>query len=951
MLIVQMAAKSKGRSRSPKKRTTKKKPSEPLLNQLGAFVMRYEVAGIVLILISVLTLLSLVTDSRGTVTSAWIQFLNNLVGVGIWGVPFVSGALGLWLIIYSIEQFDNLAWERPAGIGMILVAFITGASLSQSSTISTTISQTGADGGLIGNFIASSLRQGIGLGGSWAIVTLLMICGVVVFGDQFFREQAAILWEQYQDWRMNRHPGQPRMPEQQPLYTGGSQGGTLGDGVEATIRRGNLPTLDEIGRVPRWKKYVDLGNLFTKNRSTQHYPSSEGVVESPHSSPSMPAKQTGNASQSASAASKSQSPPPDKHGSSAKKEPLPARIIGGGSEWQPQQLPRLEAVLKSWDRVVDNDDVIRLQGTQIQETLALFGVPVSFEGVNQGPTVTQYLIRPGYEERVVKGEIKRTKVKVSKIAGLANDLALALAASSVRIEAPVPGTSYVGVEVPNRTTNFVGLRDLMESETFEEKNGKLKIALGEDVKGNAIVSDLARMPHLLIAGATGSGKSSCINSIIAALLCTHTTETLRMLMIDPKMVELSIYNQVPHLLSPVVTEVDKASAVLYWAVKEMERRYQLCSRANARDLERYNSYLKGRGEKPLPFIVIIVDEMADLMMAAPEEVEKHICRLAQMARAVGLHLIIATQRPSVDVITGLIKANFPSRIAFAVTSQTDSRVILDSPGAERLLGKGDMLFMGADGSKLERMQGTYVDDDEINNVVRYWKGVRVVEAETNQILEEEEPPTMAEETETEQELSSFEPRTSPSKAPKGRSRTSNKSSTQRSKSRQPTRPPTSTPSTGHLDLNRAESSDGIGGRTSYGAPEEHPSLFDEVEEMRTEESRDGLFDFAVELVMEEGRGSTSLLQRKLRIGYNRASRLVDQLEEAGILGPDQGGSQGRPVLVGSYSADDAQQLSSGPTPRVIGGDGVEHSHGSDGRRNQNGNSGDRNGGSDHEFWF
>ncbi|MCB0051163.1 MAG: DNA translocase FtsK, partial [Caldilinea sp.] len=285
------------------------------------------------------------------------------------------------------------------------------------------------------------------------------------------------------------------------------------------------------------------------------------------------------------------------------------------------------------------------------------------------------------------------KVKVAKIAALSNDLALALAASSVRIEAPIPGTNYVGVEVPNQASNVVGLKELMESDAFGEKKRTLPIALGEDVKGQPIVSDMARMPHLLIAGATGSGKSVCINSIIACLLLTHTPDNLRLLMIDPKMVELSIYNGVPHLLSPVVTEVDKASGVLFWAVKEMERRYTLFSKANARDLPRYNAYLQKNGEKPLPYIVVIVDEMADLMMAAPEEVEKHICRLAQMARAVGIHLIIATQRPSVDVITGLIKANFPARIAFAVTSQIDSRVILDIPGAERLLGRGDMLFM------------------------------------------------------------------------------------------------------------------------------------------------------------------------------------------------------------------------------------------------------------------
>ena len=415
---------------------------------------------------------------------------------------------------------------------------------------------------------------------------------------------------------------------------------------------------------------------------------------------------------------------------------LNPRIVGSLQEWK---LPPLSAVLNDWERVSDSDELIRDQGRLIQETLALFGVPADFEGAYKGPSVTQYLIKPGYVDRKVGSEQQRIKVKVAKIAALSNDLALALAAPSVRIEAPIPGTNYVGVEVPNQASNVVGLKELMESETFVEMKGRLRIALGEDVKGTAVVSDLARMPHLLIAGATGSGKSVCINSIIACLLLTHTPDSLRLLMVDPKMVELSVYNGIPHLLSPVVTEVDKAAAVLFWAVKEMERRYNLFSKANARDLKRYNEHLQKNGEKPLPMIVVIVDEMADLMMAAPEEVEKHICRLAQMARAVGIHLIIATQRPSVDVITGLIKANFPARIAFAVTSQTDSRVILDVPGAERLLGRGDMLFMAPDASKLERIQGTYLSDDEINKLVRYWRGIRTYESSQLRVEDETAP--------------------------------------------------------------------------------------------------------------------------------------------------------------------------------------------------------------------
>ncbi len=582
---------------------------------------------------------------------------------------------------------------------------------------------------------------------------------------------------------------------------------------------------------------------------------------------------------------------------------LSPRIIGGALAAPPEwHLPNMDDMLEDWDRTVDNDNTIREQGRRIQETLEAHGVPVDFEGAYKGPSVTQYLIRPGYVERKVRGETKRIKIKVNKITVLANDLALALAAPSVRIEAPIPGTNYVGVEVPNAESNKVGLKDLMESEEYTDRKGSLIIALGEDVKGQAVVTDMTRMPHLLIAGATGSGKSVCINSIIIGLLLTHTPDSLRLLMIDPKMVELSVYNGIPHLLAPVVTQVDKASGILYWAVKEMERRYALLSKVGARDLARYNAYLTERNEKPLPFIMVVVDEMADLMMAAPEEVEKHICRLAQMARAVGIHLIIATQRPSVDVITGLIKANFPSRIAFAVTSQTDSRVILDVPGAERLLGRGDMLYMGPDASKLERLQGTWLTEDEINRVIRYWKGVRSFEDQGpghpgrfnygndyedgydgdyedsdayDQIIIDESPIDRA-----------FDPEPS---------------------AVSPLIPD---------DLSQAP-------------------LFDQIDAMKSVDARDELYDDAVGVVADAGRGSITLLQRKLRIGYGRASRLVEQLESDGILSADLGGNKGRRYLGESSESTtnelqtpgdseiDAMSYSHGendaPPPRIIGG--------------------------------
>ena len=855
------------------------------LDQLRQTLLRPEIMGIVLILVSVFTLLSLVTQSNGVITGAWIEALQKLVGIGAWGVPFVTGALGIWMVIHAIERMPDLPWHRPAGFGLLFIAFVIGASLALPTEHRPQLSALGEGGGYIGWAFADILENFIGAVGAWAFLGFLAVSGIIFLTDRLLVKHAYTGWYYLQTWwELRKDLAYVPPPSVESENTGAAQS--------------PLP-LPQI-KLPLWKKLVGQ----TQEAAPSEIPPAANMVlpngpttrpAPAHAEPTTPKPEPAAAPARAAEAPAARRTP-------AEPAIIPARIIGGDQEWR---LPRLEDVLGYWDRHVDSDEHIRDQGRLIQETLALFGVPADFEGAYKGPAVTQYLIKPGYVERTVKGEIRRTKVKVSKIAGLSNDLALALAAPSVRIEAPIPGTSYVGVEVPNQESNRVGLRDMMESETFQNKKGKLRIALGEDVKGNAIVSDLARMPHLLIAGSTGSGKSVCINSIITCLLCTHTPDTLRFLMVDPKMVELSGYNGIPHLLSPVVTETDKAAGVLYWAVKEMERRYQLCSKANCRDLERYNEYLAKRGEKPLPYIVVIVDEMADLMMAAPEEVEKHICRLAQMARAIGIHLIIATQRPSVDVITGLIKANFPSRIAFAVTSQTDSRVILDVPGAERLLGRGDMLFMAPDASKLERIQGTFLHEDEINKLVRHWKGIRQLnnDAFTQPLFEE---PGAG----VESASSSLPPSTPINRAAAGDSASPVSAAPRPDLRGAPSRPPMTTPSTGNV-IDQMRKVPGSS-QTRYGAPPEQGSLFEEIEQMKAEDARDELFEEAIRTVRENGRGSVSLLQRKLRIGYNRASRLVDQLEEAGILGPDAGGTSGREVLTPQSA------------PRIIGGgDGAD----------------------------
>jgi S-DNA-T family DNA segregation ATPase FtsK/SpoIIIE len=462
----------------------------------------------------------------------------------------------------------------------------------------------------------------------------------------------------------------------------------------------------------------------------------------------------------------------------------------------------------------------RYQAQIIEETLQGFGIPVEVVEINSGPTVTQFGLKLGtIERKLVNGTITQQRVRVNKVVALHNDLALALSAAPIRIEAPVPGRPLVGIEVPNIEKTMVSLRGVIEDKKFKKSKKPLRVALGKNVSGQPIFASLVDMPHLLIAGATGSGKSVCINALISTLLITHAPEQLRFLLIDPKMVELTNFNGIPHLIAPVVTEFEQVVGALAWVTREMERRYKLFAAAGARSIGSYNQKVGAKGER-LPYLVIIIDELADLMMMAPDEVERHICRIAQMARATGIHLVIATQRPSVDVVTGLIKANFPTRIAFAVTSQIDSRVILDTPGAERLLGRGDMLYMAADSPKLMRLQGCFVSDAEIHNLVNFWRASQ------------------------------------PS----------------------PTRP-----------------------TVENGDDYQQSKL--PWADILAEADRDDMLEEAVKLVVETGRASTSLLQRRLGIGYPRASRIMDQLEEEGIIGPPEG-TKPREVLWKEERAED-----------------------------------------------
>ncbi len=482
-------------------------------------------------------------------------------------------------------------------------------------------------------------------------------------------------------------------------------------------------------------------------------------------------------------------------------------------------LPAIADMLDTSPASVYDDEYDLQRARLIEETLAAFKAPVQVVEINRGPTITQFGVEPAFLET----RSGRTRVRVNKIAALADDLALALAARRVRIQAPVPGKGYVGIEVPNEAPNLVALRDVLESPAFARLKSPLRFALGQDVAGNAVAADLAAMPHLLIAGATGSGKSVCVNGLITCLLLHNTPEDLRFIMVDPKRVELTGYNGIPHLLAPVVVELERVVGALQWVTREMDMRYRKFSDLGVRSLSEYNTRREAAGEKKLPYLVVVIDELADLMMLAPEETERSVTRLAQLARATGIHLVIATQRPSVDVVTGLIKANFPARIAFAVASGVDSRVILDQPGAERLLGSGDMLFQAPDAPAPVRLQGVYVSDEEIRRVVRYWRAF---------ITPSEYAPATA----------------------------------------QP----------GPADALPA------------GIPLKQMALLKEMEAAANQ--GDPLYPEAVDLIRRQGRVSISMLQRRLRIGYTRAARLVEQMEAEGIVSAPIPGTTQREIL-------------------------------------------------------
>jgi len=598
--------------------------------------------------------------------SAMHLLRGGLVGLFGWGVVFVILAALVAAAELLMPWIETMTWGRGLGITLLLVTSLGLLHLS-----------AGGSGGSVGRAEAEALRSLAGTAGSILILGAVFLGGLVLAFDISFRETLGTLRERYV---ANR-------PEPKPTREKKA--------VEAWTPRNQVVRSESSEPV-----LVPISGVASPARPA---PTPSPALESAVAALSEPVED-GTASAPRRKKAADAEPvltvvPGDDEATSALAEDEIQRV------WMKPDLTLLDTVTVRKERLHDE---IKANIKLIEQTLASFDVEATVIGVNSGPSVTQYELQPGHG------------VPVRKITALQNDLALALSAA-IRIQAPIPGKPALGIEVPNKATSLVTLREIIQTPTFQNDQTLLSLAIGTDVSGNTVVGDLTRMPHLLIAGATGSGKSVCINALIAGMLFQATPEELKYILIDPKRVEFSMFQDMPHLLVPVVTESDHATSALRWAVAEMETRYKLFASHTVRNIGDFNGKAPEMGLNPLPYIVIVIDELADLMMVAAGEIEELICRIAQLARAVGIHLLVATQRPSADIITGLIKANIPSRIAFAVSSSIDSRVILDETGAEKLLGRGDMLYLPVEAGRATRLQGVFVSDREMKAIIDFWK--------------------------------------------------------------------------------------------------------------------------------------------------------------------------------------------------------------------------------------
>ena len=796
---------------------------------------RIELTALLLLAVAGVTSIFYLTGSAGTVGSTWKLWMEYFFGWGALILPLFLGVVGVLMFIRGQNNPNHSRGWQLTGMTVFILCIL----LSLEFFVVAGDTRSGIGGGIVGHFLAVIIGTGIGRPATAALTALgLLIGGMLAFDFTVVQLVGTLKLSAVAVYLRIRGARPTGLPA------------TTGRRAEVPVRRS----------APQAK--ATTANYDDELAAILERPLDSAVAARPTPSQKktvLPAPGT----QTVPAASDKTEPTPN----AAVRPPVPINtrtsipgiavqtsfdIPENGSSYRAWALPSPDLLRYSVEAEV-HDDEHRNKSRLIEDTLASFKVEARVVNINVGPAVTQYELQPAIG------------VKVNKITTLDKDLALALAAPSIRIEAPIPGKSVVGIEIPNSSISTVALRDIVESDEFVRSKAKLRLPLGKDVSGMPVVAGMERMPHLLVAGSTGSGKSVAINCFICALLMRHTPDDLKFIMVDPKRVELVGYNGIPHLLAPVVTEVERVVPTLKWAVREMERRYKLFAKNGVRNLDSYRALARERTDlETMPYIVIIIDELADLMMMAPDDVETLICRLAQMARATGIHLIIATQRPSVDVVTGLIKANFPSRMAFAVTSQIDSRVILDQPGAEQLLGRGDMLFTPADSPRTLRVQGTYLTDDEVEQIVRFWRAAKPPEDETTHGDDTDVAPDTT--------LQPFHQTPVADDLQPELARVE----------RLPVSPREPVPHAEDAPLDIFD-------------PDETLAPMQPIAEFLSATEQDGLLPEAIRLVQQHKRASASLLQRRLRIGYSKASQLIDLLEEQGIVGPAEEG-RSREVL-------------------------------------------------------
>jgi S-DNA-T family DNA segregation ATPase FtsK/SpoIIIE len=687
-----------------------------------------DIAGIVLIVIGLLTLLSLMTSYSSGLTQAWTSLLRRWIGWGAYALPLVLLLIGTWFLLSKMDRFPGVSSERVIGVVLIFFNLLTWFQLLD---VSFGGLSNPPGGGILGGAFYRALENGLGKAGTMIVLIAWLLVALVLLIDLSMSDLVNWLAEKFK-YSHSKFANFIRKKAEQHR-----QRLEKGQGISETEQ--------------------------TEKVSVQTIPVEFGVKPGVSSNVEIDAA-------------------------------IPEKT------WV---LPEPEEILNPVQAAPVDEESDEDKARVIEETLRSFHTPGKVVEIRRGPTFTMFGVEPEYNEN----RTGRTRVRVSNITRLGDDLAMALKASRIRIQAPVPGKGYVGIEVPNLKTSLVSMLELVTSLPFQSHASPLKFALGKDVTGLPTTSDLTAMPHLLIAGTTGSGKSVCVNSILTGYLLNLNPDQLRLLLVDPKRVEFSVYNGIPHLLTDVIMDPEKVVGALQWMLREMDLRYRIFENFGVRNLEEYNKKVTTEGGKTLPYIVVVIDELADMMLLAPDETERALTRLAQLARATGIHLIIATQRPSADVITGLIKANFPARIAFAVASNMDSRVILDQPGAERLLGRGDMLFLAPDAPAPVRLQGAYVSEEEVSRLARFWQA----QSTTNGAPER------------------------PDKA-------------------------------------------------LYTSANNLPMSQEPLwKELQKDPDEDPLTEEALRIFRKEGRASVSMLQRKLRIGYTRSSRLIEKLEEQGII--------------------------------------------------------------------